>query len=124
MTIRYGIATDYDYSAEHKRQRLVVWTGPFYSSYEGEAYSLPNNDGFMVTTYNEHKIRVTCPAPRDQDNYQQVDDAINLALNAHYLGTPIPAVDLETWEPGEDVDADAQIRAELRDYRTKAGWAA
>lgn len=80
---RYGVMTDYDHSAEHKRQRLTVWSGPFMSTFEGEAYSLPAG-GFMVTTYNADKIRVTCPSPRDESNFEAVDAAISDALNAHH----------------------------------------
>lgn len=79
----YGVATDYDYTATHKRERLSIWSGPFFSVYEGEAFTLPKRDGYMVTTYNGDRIRVTCPAPRTDENYQQVDDAIAAALTAY-----------------------------------------
>ena len=79
----YGVTTDYEYSATHKRHRLEVWSGPFFSVWEGTAYSLPSG-GYMVTTYNGDKVRVACPSPRDADNYSDVDAAINEALNAHH----------------------------------------
>lgn len=83
--MRFGVTTDYDYSQDHKRQKLQVWSGPFMHTYEGDAYSLPSGEGFMVTTYNGDKIRVSCPSPRDETNYERVDRAIDAALNRHYL---------------------------------------
>lgn len=78
---RYGIIDDYEYSAAHRRERLTVWSGPFASVWEGEAYSLPRGNGYMVTTYDGEKIRVTCPTPRNDENYLAIDAAINDALN-------------------------------------------
>lgn len=79
---RYGVTTDYDYTAEHKRQRLEVWSGPWFHTFEGEAFSLPAG-GFMVTTHDGERVRVSCPSPRDESNYLEVDAAISDALNAH-----------------------------------------
>lgn len=80
----YGTATDYEYTtATHKRERLVIWSGPFCSVYEGEALSLPKRDGYMVTDYNGDRIRVVCAVPRTEANYLEVDAAISAALNAH-----------------------------------------
>ncbi|MCK9600459.1 MAG: hypothetical protein M0R06_15545 [Sphaerochaeta sp.] len=81
---RYGVTTDYDYSAEHMRHRIRVWSGAWYGAWEADGYSLPNNAGYMLTTYNGDKIRVLCPCPRGDDNWQAVDDAISDALVAHY----------------------------------------
>lgn len=78
----YGVCTDYDYTSTHKRERLTVWSGPFLSDYEGEAFTLPRGDGYMVTTYGGDRVRVTCPTPRTDDNYPAIDAAINAALNA------------------------------------------
>ena len=83
MTV-YGITTDYEYTSTHQRERLLVWSPPFFSVFEGEALSLPNGAGYMVTTYNGDKVRVACPSPRTDANYQEVDDAIGAALNAHH----------------------------------------
>ncbi|MGW5267190.1 hypothetical protein ACWEQ4_00930 [Rhodococcus sp. NPDC003994] len=80
----FGVATDYEYSATHVRQRITVWSGAFYSVREAEGLSLPNGDGFMLTTYNGDKVRVSCPSPRTEDNYEAVDTAIDAALRAHY----------------------------------------
>lgn len=80
----YGVMTDYEYTATHKRERITVWSAPFASVYEGEGYSLPNGAGYMVTTYNGDKVRVACPAPRNETNYNVVDKAIAAALNAHH----------------------------------------
>lgn len=82
MNTHFGITTDYDYTG--KRDRLDVWEGSFMSSRTAEGYSLPKGDGYMLTDYNGHKIRVECPVPRDENTYREVDEAINLALNEHY----------------------------------------
>lgn len=84
MATFYGVAADYEYTATHKRERLAVWSGPFCSVYEGEAFSLPKGDGYMVTTYNGDKVRVVCPTPRTDDNYLAVDAAIADALRGFY----------------------------------------
>lgn len=78
----FGITTDYEYRADHKRDRLNVWSGPFMGVWEASGLSL--QDGYMLTTYNGEKIRVECPTPRTDDNYPEIDRAINDALNAHY----------------------------------------
>lgn len=82
MTL-YGITEDYDYNQTHKRHRLMLWSAPFMSTPEGEALSLPKNNGYMIDTGYD-KIRVECPAPRTSDNFREVDEAINKALNEHY----------------------------------------
>lgn len=81
----FGIATDYDYRVSHKRDRIVVWSGPFYSVFEAEGFSLPNNAGYMLTTYNGDKVRVDCPSPRDSENHEETDRLVSQALTAHYL---------------------------------------
>lgn len=82
---RYGVATDYEWSATHKRQRITVWSGSFYSTYEAEGLSLPNGAGFMLSIYDDgEKVRVSCPSPRTDDNYREVDAAIAAALADHY----------------------------------------
>lgn len=78
----YGIIEDYDYNQTHKRHRLTLWSGMFASVREGEAYSLPNGKGYMVRLEYGEKVRVSCPSPRNSENYMHVDEAINRALNA------------------------------------------
>lgn len=99
---RYGIIMDEEYNNSHKRTRLTLWSGPFASVLEGEALSLPKNDGFMVTTYNGDKVRVTCPVERTDKNYQEQDKAFNDALNAHYgEAEPLQSISLvRDGEPG------------------------
>jgi hypothetical protein len=80
---RYGIIEDYEYNLTHKRHRLTIWSGSFMSDRDGEAYSLPNGNGYMVSLEYGDKVRVECPAPRTSENYNEVDKAINDALNAH-----------------------------------------
>ena len=81
---RFGVATDYDYSATHARDRITVWSGALYSVFEADGLSLPSGAGYMLTTYQGDKVRVECPAPRDGDNFSEVDRLIGSALNAHY----------------------------------------
>ena len=38
----------------------------------------------MLRTYNGDRVRVTCPIVRTDENYEQVDRAINDALVAHF----------------------------------------
>ena len=80
---RFGVMTDYEYSAEHKRNRITVWSGAFMGTFEAEGYSLPKGDGYMLTTYNGDKVRVSC-AMRNNSTYPDVDAAISRALAEHY----------------------------------------
>lgn len=84
MTRHYGVTTDYDYSDAHKRERLDVWSGPFMSEWEGSALSLPKGDGYMLTTHSGAKVRVSCPTPRTDETYREIDDAISAALREHH----------------------------------------
>ena len=81
--MQYGVMTDYEYNSEHKRERISVWSGQFMGTWEADGYSLPGRKGYMLTTYNGDKVRVTCPM-RDDYTYQEVDAAISSALEAHY----------------------------------------
>lgn len=80
----YGVMKDYDYSDSHKRELLTIWSGPFAGIYEGRALSLPKGDGYMITTYYGEKIRVSCLTPRTEATYEEIDAAINVAVNEFY----------------------------------------
>lgn len=80
----YGVATDYERNEGRKRDYLTVWSGPFFSVYEAAGVSLPRGDGYVLTTYNGERVRVTCPTPRTDDNYQEIDRAVSDALRTHY----------------------------------------
>lgn len=100
----YGIIEDYDYNQSHKRKRLTLWSGPFASVREGEAYSLPKGDGYMVTLEYGDKVRVTCPVERTDENYREQDKAFNDALNKHrleYLRRQIEAERISYYELSE-----------------------
>jgi hypothetical protein len=96
----YGVMTDHDYPG--KRERITVWSGPWAGVFEAEGYS--TSRGYVLTTYNGDKVRVTCPSPRTEENYAEVDAAIGAALNAHHeergaktatdADQPMPAPDL------------------------------
>jgi hypothetical protein len=88
----YGLIEDYDYNAPHKRKRFTVWSGPFASVLEGEALSLPKNDGFMITLYHGDKVRVECPVERTDATYVEQDKAFNDALNKHFGTYVEPAI--------------------------------
>lgn len=73
-----------EYRTTFGRQHLTLWSPPFSSTFEGWAHELPGHDGFMVTLdYSRGRIRVECEAPRDDDNWMRVDDAIREAVTAH-----------------------------------------
>ena len=80
----YGVRTEYDLNEGKRRDYLTVWSGPFSSVWEADGVSLPGGDGYMLTTYNGDKVRVTCPTPRTDDTYVEVDAAIDAALTAHF----------------------------------------
>ena len=101
---RYGITEDHEYNATHKRKRIMLWSAPFMSTFEGEAFSLPKGDGFMITTYGGDKVRVECPVERTDENYREQDKAINTALNKHrleYLRSQIEAERISSYEIAE-----------------------
>ena len=69
-----------EYAPRFGRQRLTLWSGAFASTFEGWATELPGHDGFMVELdYFRGKVRVACEAPRNDDNWMRVDDALNAA---------------------------------------------
>lgn len=78
----YGVTTDYDRNDGRRRDYLRVWSGPRYHTWEADGVSLPRGDGYMLTTYNGDRVRVSCPTPRTDETFQQ----INAALSAHYSG--------------------------------------
>lgn len=101
---RYGITEDYEYNATHKRKRIMLWSGAFMSIYEGEAFSLPNGNGFMVNLGYGDKVRVECPVERTDENYEEQDKAINDALNKHrleYLRSQIEGECISSYEIAE-----------------------
>lgn len=66
-----------EYAPRFGRQVLTLWSPPFASTYEGEAVELPRHDGYMVTAFDGHtRVRVTCEAPRTDENWMRVDDAL------------------------------------------------
>lgn len=68
-----------EYAPTFGRQNLTLWDGGFLSDYVGSARELPRHDGFMVTLYSGATIRVSCPAPRTDTNFHEVDAAIAAA---------------------------------------------
>lgn len=69
-----------EYAPTSGRQNLTLWSGSFYSVFEGDARELPGHKGFMVTLEYGPRLRVECPAPRTDRNYEQVDAAIRNAI--------------------------------------------
>lgn len=57
------------------------------ADFEGTAFELPYHKGFSLRIDmgnfdpKQKLIRVTCPSPRTEQNYDQVDKAINQAIN-------------------------------------------
>ena len=78
---KYGVRSEYEYNATHKRDCITVWSGPFYPDYEATGLALPGNAGYMLTLYFGGKVRVECPCPRTDENYQEVDAAVCAAMD-------------------------------------------
>lgn len=87
----YAVATDYDYSRTHKRQRLTIWSGFAASVFEASALALPSGRGYAVTTYDGDRFTVAAPAPRDDHSWQAVDAALSAALTAWRASVPAAA---------------------------------
>lgn len=76
-----------EYAPRFGRQVLTLWSGGFASDSEGSALELPGHDGFMVTLdYGRGRCRVECETPRDADNYERVDGALDAAVRAILAG--------------------------------------
>lgn len=70
-----------EYAPTFGLQNLTLWDGALADVFTGTARELPNHDGFMVTLWPTcRKIRVECPAPRTDENFHDVDDAIRTAI--------------------------------------------
>lgn len=72
-----------EYRTTFGRQVLSLWSGQFGDGFEGMAVELPGHDGFMVTLdkiTTSEKVRVSCPAPRTESNFDAVDAAISAAI--------------------------------------------
>lgn len=82
-SIMYGVAKDYEYSATHKRERLTLWSGAFMSEYEGEAYSRPKGNGYIITRYTGERLPVWCPVGFTDENYDEIVKALRNALEIH-----------------------------------------
>lgn len=121
---RYGVTTDYDYNQTHKRERLRLWSGTFFDQFEATALSLPNGAGYMLTVYAGQKIRVSCPAPRTDANYQQVDTALSEALTAYYATpaqTPTATVTWPEHLAGQTVELVSSPAEGIYNCRLKSG---
>lgn len=79
----YGVTTNYDKTL-FGREVIDVWSGSFMSDWEAEGVALPKGDGYMLKTYAGDKLRVTCEAPRTNDNFMRVDEAISNAMKRYY----------------------------------------
>lgn len=78
---------------EHKpifgRQRLTIWSGFCMADFDGTAFELPNHNGFSIRfdfgnfDPKQKLMQVKCPSPRTEQNCDQVDKAINEAINKY-----------------------------------------
>ena len=80
---KFSVATNYEYNKTHKRDAITVWSGPFCQEFEASGIALPGNRGYMLTLYGGKKLRVECPCPRTEENYAEVDAAIDAAMEQH-----------------------------------------
>lgn len=72
-----------EYAPRFGRQQLTLWSGGFSSDFEGFAAELPDHNGYMLRldyVPGHPKIRVECPSPRTDANYEQVDAALRAAF--------------------------------------------
>lgn len=72
-----------EYAPKFGRQILTLWSGAFASDFDGTAVELPKHNGFMVTVDHltwSHKFRVSCESPRNDENFERVDAAIQAAF--------------------------------------------
>ena len=86
----YGITHDDEYRhglIEHKRDRLEIWSGPFYHTREADIFTRDGAKSATGYDYSGEKFRVTLPEgvtfPRTDENYEQIDAAISAAYEAH-----------------------------------------
>lgn len=107
MTRHIGVS---EQSPEFGLQTLTLWSGAFMSDFEGRGRELPKHNGFMVEFAflpGRPKVRVECPAPRTDENYEQVDAAIQAAFTAAFKavtheveGTANTDPKVSTWANG------------------------
>lgn len=107
-----GVRTEYEMNSSRKRDYLTVWSGSFCSVYEAIGVSLPKMNGYMLTTYNDDRVKVTCPAPRSESNCLEVDAAITKALSEHYARIGASSVN--------ETGLDAAVRAVVEPPRITA----
>lgn len=71
-----------NYAPPFGRQELNLWTGAFMSEHVGFAWELPKHNGYMVraNANTDLKLKVSCPAPRTDENYEIVDAALEKAV--------------------------------------------
>lgn len=101
---RYGVTEDYEYNERHKRHRLLLWSGPFRDVCEGSALSV--RGGYMVTPPYGDKFRVDCQSPRTDENYREVDAALDHALTLAEADALDRAADKWSWQ-AERLERDA-----------------
>jgi hypothetical protein len=80
VTVARHIGVRDEYAPKFGRQCLTLWSGVFLSDFEGTATELPGHDGFMISTEYHGDVRVSCPSPRTDKNYLQVDEALEAAV--------------------------------------------
>lgn len=68
------------YSPEFGLQVLTLWSGEWAGTYEGRARETRKHDGYVVRMWDGRKVRVKCEAPRTDENWQRVDEAIRQAV--------------------------------------------
>lgn len=85
MSRAYGILAEPTPSG--KRQWIAVYSGTFSDQFEGQGYARPGTRQITITLDYDGKVIVRLPEgvtfPRGASNYQEIDDAIRAAINAH-----------------------------------------
>lgn len=83
--MRYGIVTEQ--SENGLGQWVAVWSGAFMSTFEGQGLGRPGAKQITISLEWRDKVVVKLPEgvtfPRTDENYTEIDDAINAAINEH-----------------------------------------
>ncbi|QWY80171.1 hypothetical protein SEA_STRAWBERRYJAMM_93 [Microbacterium phage StrawberryJamm] len=98
--MRYGIHTES--SERPPGDYLTVWSGAFMSDFEGQGIAHLGEHSILIHLEYRGHVLVTLPEgvtfPRTNENYSEIDDAINDAINEHLRVTSsIPDL-----PPGDD----------------------
>lgn len=86
--LSYGVRTEETGRNDVGRERITVWSGAFFATFEADGTARDGATFYTLFTYNGDRLRVKLPdgvtAPRTDENYRAIDDAIASRLAEHY----------------------------------------